>query len=178
VPPAVEAEPPAPSLPALEVVTSLDAVTDPEMADRVSRYNFEELGRILTDRVSGEARPEPAPRPAARASMPDGVISLNAETLVLNRLPLAILVFRDQQVLFANRALTDLLGHESVEGLRAAGIASIFPAEGTTAAGRCESADPARWHAAWRRRPAAVGELARARRADAVGNAGGADARA
>ena len=33
-------------------------------------------------------------------------------------------IFRDQQVLFANRALTDLLGHEGVESLRAAGIAN------------------------------------------------------
>ncbi len=47
----------------------------------------------------------------------------------------AILVFRDQQVLFANRALTDLLGHESVESLRAAGIGSIFPTEENAAAG-------------------------------------------
>jgi PAS domain-containing protein len=114
--------------------TSVDAAPDRETAERVSRYNFEELGRILTDRVSGEPtktelEPPMAPRP------PEGVINLNAETLVLNRLPLAILVFRDQQVLFANRALTDLLGHESVESLRSAGIASIFPTVDETAAG-------------------------------------------
>ncbi len=117
-------------------------VEDAEAAERVSRYNFEELGRILTDRVGSEANPEPAPPEEAPApsqpppaSAPSGIINLNAETLVLNRLPLAILVFRDQQVLFANRALTDLLGHESVESLRAAGIASIFPAEDTANAG-------------------------------------------
>jgi signal transduction histidine kinase len=43
-------------------------------------------------------------------------------------LPLGILVFRDQQVLFANRAITEMIGYESVERLRAAGLASIFPA--------------------------------------------------
>ncbi|MEO7223301.1 MAG: histidine kinase dimerization/phospho-acceptor domain-containing protein, partial [Devosia sp.] len=112
---------------------AVDELQDPEIAERVTRYNFEELGRILTDRVASEPKPEPpvfAPPPA-----PTGIINLNAETLVLNRLPLAILVFRDQQVLFANRALTDLLGHDSVESLRAAGIASIFPSEDAASAG-------------------------------------------
>jgi PAS domain-containing protein len=134
--PELEAPPPPEVVPEPEAVATLDAAPDPETAERVSRYNFEELGRILTDRVSADgAATEPetpiAPRPAA----PVGVINLNAETLVLNRLPLAILVFRDQQVLFANRALTDLLGHDSVESLRAAGIGSIFPAEATAGAG-------------------------------------------
>jgi PAS domain-containing protein len=113
---------------------ALDQVEDAETADRVTRYNFEELGRILSDRVASEPRVEPpvfAPAPPP----PTGIINLNAETLVLNRLPLAILVFRDQQVLFANRALTDLLGHDSVESLRAAGIASIFPTEDSASAG-------------------------------------------
>jgi PAS domain-containing protein len=111
-----------------------DAV-DPETADRVTRYNFEELGRILTDRVGSEPKTEPPVFAPPAAAAPAGIINLNAETLVLNRLPLAILVFRDQQVLFANRALTDLLGHDSVESLRAAGIASIFPTEDSASAG-------------------------------------------
>jgi signal transduction histidine kinase len=116
-------------------VTTVDAAPDPETAERVSRYNFEELGRILTDRVASEgAQQQAAPAGAAPRPSP-AVVNLSAETLVLNRLPLAIVVFRDQQVLFANRALTDLLGHESVESLRAAGIASIFPAEGGASAG-------------------------------------------
>jgi PAS domain-containing protein len=125
---------PQPEPPVEPVARLEDEAEDPETAERVTRYNFEELGRILTDRVASEAKPEPpmfAPPPAA----PTGIINLNAETLVLNRLPLAILVFRDQQVLFANRALTDLLGHDSVEGLREAGIASIFPAEDSASAG-------------------------------------------
>jgi signal transduction histidine kinase len=109
------------------------APLDAESAERVTRYNFEELGRILTDRVASEPRGEP--RTAPRAENPESVINLNAETLVLNRLPLAILVFRDQQVLFANRALTDLLGYDNVEAVRAAGIAAIFPALQGAAAG-------------------------------------------
>jgi PAS domain-containing protein len=137
-PPVAEAEPEPVDVPPLAeaepIPLALDEVQDPEVAERVTRYNFEELGRILTDRVASEPKPEPpvfAPPPPA----PTGIINLNAETLVLNRLPLAILVFRDQQVLFANRALTDLLGHDSVESLRAAGIASIFPSEDAASAG-------------------------------------------
>ncbi len=107
---------------------------DVDESERVTRYNFEELGRILSDRVASETKPEP-PMFVRTPAAPTGIINLNAETLVLNRLPLAILVFRDQQVLFANRALTDLLGHDSVESLRDAGIASIFPAEDTASAG-------------------------------------------
>jgi len=128
--PSAPAPEPSPAEPApLIEVASADPATDADGAERVSRYNFEELGRILTDRVSGEpARVEPEPPIAPRPPSPDGVINLNAETLVLNRLPLAILVFRDQQVLFANRALIDMLGHESIQSLRAAGMASIFPA--------------------------------------------------
>ncbi|RYE09435.1 MAG: HAMP domain-containing histidine kinase [Hyphomicrobiales bacterium] len=137
--PEVEAEVPTPlaeiAAPPAAIAT-VDQALDAETAERVSRYNFEELGRILSDRVAAEPKPaEIQMAPAASAASPGGVVSLNAETLVLNRLPLAILVFRDQQVLFANRALTDLLGHESVESLRVAGIASIFPVEGSADAG-------------------------------------------
>ena len=133
-PPVVEPESIIPLAELDPMPPALDQVVDPETAERVTRYNFEELGRILTDRVASEPKPETpvfSPPPAA----PTGIINLNAETLVLNRLPLAILVFRDQQVLFANRALTDLLGHDSVESLRAAGIASIFPTEDSASAG-------------------------------------------
>ena len=113
----------------------LAPIGDPAVDERVARYNFEELGRILTDRVASDPKPEPPVFAPAAVAAPTGIINLNAETLVLNRLPLAILVFRDQQVLFANRALTDLLGHDSVESLRAAGIGSIFPAEDAASAG-------------------------------------------
>ena len=124
--------------------------TDPENVERVSRYNFDELGRILTDRIGGDgngngpvsipsgaapatieaiiAQTEP-PAPVAVAPATTGaLVSLGGETLVLNRLPLGILVFRDQQVLFANRAITEMTGYDSVEALRNAGLAAIFPA--------------------------------------------------
>jgi signal transduction histidine kinase len=108
--------------------------------DRTSRYNFDELGRILADRVGGgpPQTPPDVPEPA-RAGAPPArtgeLINLAGETFILNRLPLGILVFRDQQVLFANRALTELTGHESIESLRSAGLTSIFPAEDAAISG-------------------------------------------
>ncbi|HTJ58984.1 MAG TPA: PAS domain-containing protein [Devosiaceae bacterium] len=129
--------PPAPhDEPALE---PRDATRSPdaENVERVSRYNFDELSRILNDRVgNGElgnrgglgpfAPPRPPPVPSAT---PEGaLVTLGGETLVLNRLPLGIMVFRDQQVLFANRAITEMTGYPSVESLRSAGLGAIFPA--------------------------------------------------
>lgn len=100
---------------------------DPEAVERVSRYNFDELSRILNDRVGDIAAP-----PTSGGEMQRGgaLINLGGETLVLNRLPLGILVFRDQQVLFANRAITEMVGYQSVEALREAGLAAVFPAAG------------------------------------------------
>jgi signal transduction histidine kinase len=102
-------------------------VADVETVERVSRYNFDELSRILNDRIGDAAQPAKPPAEAARGG---ALINLGGETLVLNRLPLGILVFRDQQVLFANRAITEMVGYESVESLRAAGLAAVFPAAG------------------------------------------------
>lgn len=104
---------------------------DAETVERVSRYNFDELSRILTDRVSGA--PAPAEPEVAIAGNGNALVSLSGETFILNRLPLGIMVFRDQQVLFANRALTDLTGYDSIEALRAAGLTAIFPAEDSNA---------------------------------------------
>lgn len=110
---------------------------DASEVEQASRYNFDELSRILTDRVGTDLPAAvaestgPVPRGAAEGSL----INLAADTFVLNRLPIGILVFRDQQVLFANRALTDLVGYESIETLRQAGLGAIFPAAEPTTAG-------------------------------------------
>ena len=103
---------------------------DTEVVERVSRYNFDELSRILNDRVADIGMPVAAATPPAAASASTSLVNLGGETLVLNRLPLGILVFRDQQILFANRAITDMIGYGSVEELRSAGLASVFPAAG------------------------------------------------
>lgn len=128
---AAEDEAPAP-VAGLSADDHADAETglpDRETVERVSRYNFDELGRILADRVANGRSEEPAPAGPPPVAAESSLISLPGETLVLNRLPLGILIFRDQQVLFANRAMTELLGHESIESLRRAGLDSVFPAE-------------------------------------------------
>ncbi|KKC35343.1 hypothetical protein WH87_17370 [Devosia epidermidihirudinis] len=106
------------------------AAPDTETVERVSRYNFDELSRILNDRVGDNSAARQPVAPVAAAAPSGSLINLGGETLVLNRLPLGILVFRDQQVLFANRAITEMVGYSSVESLRAAGLASVFPAAG------------------------------------------------
>jgi signal transduction histidine kinase len=117
---------------AAEAPEAMPPEPDQETVERVSRYNFDELSRILTDRVSGVPMPsEPETAPAAGAN--NALVSLSGETFILNRLPLGIMVFRDQQVLFANRALTELTGYDSIDSLRAAGLTAIFPAEDANA---------------------------------------------
>ncbi|KRA41994.1 sensor histidine kinase [Devosia sp. Root635] len=134
----------APETPAAEAVAESDGIerlaremaelapqpvveADAEAVERVSRYNFDELSRILNDRVGDNSQP---PKPVAEQPRSGALINLGGETLVLNRLPLGILVFRDQQVLFANRAITEMVGYDSVESLRAAGLAAVFPVAG------------------------------------------------
>lgn len=114
-----------------EDIAPSEAPADPEIVERVSRYNFDELSRILNDRVGershAEAHNKAPALPAAQASGNGSLVSISGETLVLNRLPLGILVFRDQQILFANRAITEMMGYDSVESLRQAGLAAVFP---------------------------------------------------
>ncbi len=108
---------------------------DADVIEQTSRYNFDELSRILTDRVSGDAekRRDWLPEPATRN---DGaLVNLGDETLILNRLPIGLLVFRDQQILFSNRALTDLLGYVDGTSLRTIGLGGIFPNENEQSAG-------------------------------------------
>lgn len=104
-----------------------------DLVERVSRYNFDELSRILNDRVGLNDRPgQPdamaTPAKAGPETTGGSLVNLGGETLVLNRLPLGILVFRDQQILFANRAITEMIGYDSVESLRQAGLTAVFPA--------------------------------------------------
>lgn len=99
---------------------------DEEAVERTSRYNFEELSRLLHDRVGREGEPERAEQPE-RPEPRGSLVALSDETLVLNRLPLGILVFRDQDILFANRALVDLTGYDSATALRGLGLAAVFP---------------------------------------------------
>lgn len=118
--------------------------SDAEAMERVSRYNFDELSRVLNERVGdrGQNRSQGqagetalAPLTSVGPQSAGSLVNLGGETLVLNRLPLGILVFRDQQVLFANRAITEMTGYDTVEQLRSAGLAAVFPATGADGQG-------------------------------------------
>lgn len=124
---------------ALSALTSANP-PDPDAVERTSRYNFDELSRILNDRVGDRniaAEPEQnnvvsvrsdSTTPAAAQGLTGSLVNLGGETLVLNRLPLGIMVFRDQNILFANRAITEMIGYDSADALRQAGLAAVFPA--------------------------------------------------
>lgn len=132
--------------PAAEEPPALPAQPDPEAVERVSRYNFDELSRILNDRVGNDdaatktasAPPKPSrptivpPQPPTEKPREGQLVNLAGDnTFILNRLPLGILVFRDQQVLFANRSITEMIGYGTVDELRSAGLAAIFPDAGS-----------------------------------------------
>ncbi|HTM76349.1 MAG TPA: histidine kinase dimerization/phospho-acceptor domain-containing protein [Devosia sp.] len=134
VPAELERPDAAPNAAELAAVTAaladLGPAATPDVVERVSRYNFDELSRILNDRVGETAPQASASKPIDPPATTGALVNLGGETLVLNRLPLGILVFRDQQILFANRAITEMVGYGSVETLREAGLASVFPAAG------------------------------------------------
>lgn len=141
----INAEPEVSEAEAIETepdpVAAAEVPADAETVERVSRYNFDELSRILNDRIGERTQATSAGEAEKLANAPAGsilanrarqpasssLINLSGETLVLNRLPLGILVFRNQDVLFANRAITEMTGYDSVESLRGAGLAAIFP---------------------------------------------------
>lgn len=103
--------------------------TGSEASEQVTRYNFEELSRILNERVNREDTPEPqsSALPLRPQAAGGELVALSEEALVLNRLPIGILIFRDQDILFANRALVDLTGYENATTLRSLGLQAVFP---------------------------------------------------
>ena len=117
------------------VTEAADVAPSPAEVEQVSRYNFDVLSRILADRVGLDvagATTVPAEPPPRDDST---LVSLSGDTFVLNRLPIGIMVFRDQQILFANRALTELLDYVSIDALRQAGLAAVFPSAEPSGAG-------------------------------------------
>lgn len=171
----------APTEPSITEVVEENDVLD-HNGDPRDRYNFEELSRVLRERIGPEdsddatgaaeehihqsTNPPASEREAAAQLMANGMpenamdapanpqngngqrqrkaeeaksksqhtptvsgalVALSDETLVLNRLPLGILLFRDQELLFANRAMAELAGYQSSTELRQAGFDQIFP---------------------------------------------------
>ncbi len=126
--------------------------------EKTSNYNFEELSRILLKKTAKdkqqsdvEAKKEEkfankaerqnitsitpkAPFIAREQKSPSAssLVNIPQETLILNRLPLGLVIFRDQQILFANREIMKLTGYDDLASLREAGLASLFPSSKST----------------------------------------------
>ncbi|VAW21169.1 hypothetical protein MNBD_ALPHA12-2082 [hydrothermal vent metagenome] len=104
----------------------------PTKEDRVANYNFEELSRILKNRLNDETsgtRPRQSEsKPETKPGQSGGkTLNLSEEMLVLNRLPIGILIFKDQKILFANRAFAALMGSSSISRLHESGLGELFP---------------------------------------------------
>ncbi len=110
-------------------IADLIGAPDAEI-EQTSRYNFDELSRILNDRVSGDPEAHRNKPDVTDATNAGALVNLGDENLILNRLPIGLLVFRDQQILFNNRAFTDLLGHVDATSLRRTGLSGVFPPDG------------------------------------------------
>jgi PAS domain-containing protein len=104
-----------------------DEASVSDLSEQTTRYNFDELSRILNDRVNREDPPRPEPQPLRPTRAGGELVALSEEALVLNRLPIGILIFRDQDIVFANRALVDLTGYENATTLRGLGLSAVFP---------------------------------------------------
>ncbi len=123
--------------PVQEPATSLDAR---------EQSAFNELARELSDRLKkgankqindddfGPERPEPIAEPpsepAAAAAPPTPAVAqrdAQAEQTILDRLPIGILVYRFNDLLYANRAFLEWTDYPTLEALRnAGGLDSLF----------------------------------------------------
>lgn len=124
-----------------EIVTETEQLPT-EDVERVAKYNFEELAKILKEKTTPAAdatliskqndrRDIGVGRREVDDIISDNMINLSEEILVLNRLPVGILIFREQHILFANKAMAELVGSPSISDLKANGLEAIFPKANT-----------------------------------------------
>ncbi len=112
-----------PSTPAMDAPPT--AVAEPLSGHE--REAFRKIGESLTPTSAAEAE---TIAPASPVPPDTGTVAddhATAEAL-LDRVPLGLMVIRDGDTLFANRALTDLLGYAGLDDLsEAGGIDAVFP---------------------------------------------------
>ncbi|HSI40852.1 MAG TPA: PAS domain-containing sensor histidine kinase [Xanthobacteraceae bacterium] len=123
------------------------------------RNAFHEIARALGARLEGATEPEP-PEPAPISPPPvlpppvpapaDGLTRVFADSVrpILDRLPLGIVVHRDDELLYANRTVLDWTGHASLAALRrAGGIDTLFAADDTAGGPSADEAHMVALHA-------------------------------
>jgi PAS domain S-box-containing protein len=145
--PTETAPPVAPDAPAEErgaTVVPFPAPERPPVLDAKEASNFDELARTLSDRLKkpvvdddfGDERHElistdgvPPPPTALPEQPPAPVTTMGSESElpILDRLPVGILIYRLNDLVYANRAFLDWTGYSSLMALReAGGLDSLF----------------------------------------------------
>jgi PAS domain S-box-containing protein len=145
--PAEPAPPAAPEAPAGEHSATVVPFPAPDRApvlDAKEASNFDEIARTLSDRLKkplldddfGDERPElistdvvPPPPTALpeQPPMPTATAGSESELPILDRLPVGILIYRLNDLVYANRAFLDWTGYPSLMALReAGGLDSLF----------------------------------------------------
>jgi PAS domain S-box-containing protein len=105
----------------------------PQRLSGIERDAFDRIAETLrvrqdadrpAARADGEKPDDEAAEPPVSAKAP----AVETDTRLLDRLPVGLVVFRDNRTLFANRALLELAGYESLAAFVAAGgVNAIFP---------------------------------------------------
>ena len=136
--PVVREEPAAPAAPENVVPFPAAPVEPTPTLSPVERKAFSELASRLTARLRGSreaiqseppsaasAPPEPVaapqPEPAVPAAAPRAEVPLNDQRPILDRLPVGVLVYRLDKLIYANRAFLDWTGYGALDALEEAG---------------------------------------------------------
>jgi len=147
--PAQPAPPPAPAVAPPVQETPAPPAAEPPVLSANEHSAFQELARELSERLKkppakgedivDEPFVAPPPAPAARAPQPLRSSEGDQGRPILERLPVGILVYRLNSLLYANRAFLDWTGYPTLEALaNAGGLDSLFidtKGEGDTKAG-------------------------------------------
>jgi len=147
--PAQPTPPPAPAVAPPVQETPAQPAAEPPVLSANEHSAFQELARELSERLKkppakgedivDEPFVAPTPAPAPRAPQPPRSSEGDQGRPILERLPVGILVYRLNSLLYANRAFLDWTGYPTLEALaNAGGLDSLFidtKGEGDTKAG-------------------------------------------
>ncbi len=109
------------------------ALRPPPRLNGTEREAFERIAETLGARQQDDQPPATGEAAAsvgeaAGPAQPPRAPAVETDTRLLDRLPVGLVVFRDQRTLFANRALLDLAGYDSLAAfIDAGGVNAIFP---------------------------------------------------
>jgi PAS domain S-box-containing protein len=136
--PSPSTPPPAPAVEPLKQEAPPPATQEPKLSPN-EHSAFQELARELSERLKKPpaksddfvdepfVAPPPAPAPAPRAPQPLRASDADQGRPILERLPVGILVYRLNNLLYANRAFLDWTGYPTLEALgNAGGLDCLF----------------------------------------------------